>query len=241
MSNNNQTLISDSKVNKPIVLNCAICLEDIESNLQFLPCIHPFHDECINGWLHEQPVCPICKVPVYVNTADQLARYNQHKSQLDMIADEEARFFQQISAGLYNTEQPVDHSDHGHGDSGRVPLNEIPIENHVNQPTPNHLHDVRDNIRIQYLNICANLHEQFINIPSDDPDHNYEGSVLNIINSINETYNDISDSDDNNLPDLEYSDGINQITSRDILNIDLNQINEEIISNINNEQEFSDD
>jgi hypothetical protein len=110
MSNDKQPPDSVCKVHKSKVLNCTICLEDIISDLRFLPCIHAFHGECINTWIREQPVCPICKVPVYVNTTDQLDRYNRHKSHQDRIADEEAMFFQELSADVYNNEPRVDYS-----------------------------------------------------------------------------------------------------------------------------------
>lgn len=49
--------------------NCAICLTDIEANPVFTPCIHPFHDECIDKWItqniHEEKIpCPICKFDI---------------------------------------------------------------------------------------------------------------------------------------------------------------------------------
>ena len=58
------------------VINCQICLEDIENDIDFLPCIHGFHSDCINNWIKEKPICPICKVPIYINTPELLNLYN---------------------------------------------------------------------------------------------------------------------------------------------------------------------
>jgi hypothetical protein len=44
--------------------NCSICLMDYEDGEKFrhLPCSHMFHPECIDKWLEQKPVCPVCKV-----------------------------------------------------------------------------------------------------------------------------------------------------------------------------------
>jgi hypothetical protein len=81
------------------VLNCAVCLDDITENPEFLPCIHAFHTECINSWIKEKPLCPVCKVPIYISTPDQLTRYNEYKTQMDRAREEESKFFQDLSAG----------------------------------------------------------------------------------------------------------------------------------------------
>jgi hypothetical protein len=130
-------------LNKPKVLNCAICLEDIESGVQFLPCIHPFHEDCINGWIREQPVCPICKVPVYINTLDQLDRYNHHKSHSDRIAEEEAKFFHRVSAGAYDVRMPDDHDRRGAISNG-IDNRTASLVNMITRLMPMHPHDPRD-------------------------------------------------------------------------------------------------
>lgn len=42
---------------------CSICLEDIESNPVYTPCIHGFHEQCINKWIAEKKYDPIIKCP----------------------------------------------------------------------------------------------------------------------------------------------------------------------------------
>lgn len=83
--------------NKKIV-NCTICLEDIEDNIEFLPCIHGFHYNCIKKWINQKPECPICKISIYITTSDQLENYNEYKRHIDLADQEEAKVFHQISA-----------------------------------------------------------------------------------------------------------------------------------------------
>ena len=72
---------------------CTICLEDILTDIEFLPCAHAFHQECIAGWVSSHPTCPICKIPIYVNSPEQLHLYNHHKNRQDRMAEQESRFF----------------------------------------------------------------------------------------------------------------------------------------------------
>lgn len=44
-------------------LNCPICLEDYleEDILRKMPCDHFYHQECIDQWLKNNSLCPVCK------------------------------------------------------------------------------------------------------------------------------------------------------------------------------------
>jgi len=44
---------------------CSICLEDFEVGqmVRTIPCFHSFHTKCIDQWLREKAICPICKNP----------------------------------------------------------------------------------------------------------------------------------------------------------------------------------
>ena len=46
-------------------IECVICLEDFVDGeeLRVLPCNHAFHVACIDEWLLERPLCPLCKAP----------------------------------------------------------------------------------------------------------------------------------------------------------------------------------
>lgn len=45
---------------------CAICLEPFQVNemVKMVPCLHRYHLKCIDTWLREHAICPICKFPV---------------------------------------------------------------------------------------------------------------------------------------------------------------------------------
>lgn len=47
---------------------CAICLVDFQESDEIipLPCDpkHYFHPECIEGWLKNNNICPLCKTPI---------------------------------------------------------------------------------------------------------------------------------------------------------------------------------
>ena len=42
---------------------CAVCLMSLQSSdmVRLLPCVHCFHQKCIDKWLQRSAVCPTCK------------------------------------------------------------------------------------------------------------------------------------------------------------------------------------
>lgn len=41
---------------------CVICLSDLtRDNVDFLPCMHAFHRDCIERWRQQKNECPVCK------------------------------------------------------------------------------------------------------------------------------------------------------------------------------------
>ncbi len=48
----------------PHIPECIICLDDIEQNAYALPCAHVFHEQCVQAWLAQQNVCPLCNLAV---------------------------------------------------------------------------------------------------------------------------------------------------------------------------------
>jgi len=42
---------------------CSICIEEFQKGqrMKTLPCLHVFHDACIDKWLTFNATCPICK------------------------------------------------------------------------------------------------------------------------------------------------------------------------------------
>ncbi len=47
---------------------CAICLDKIEMDLVILRCGHPFHTNCIKGWIKNNNTCPFCRKIIIKNT-----------------------------------------------------------------------------------------------------------------------------------------------------------------------------
>ncbi|RNA31964.1 RING finger 11 [Brachionus plicatilis] len=45
---------------------CAICMIDFEikDRIKYLPCMHTFHESCIDAWLIRSLMCPCCMEPV---------------------------------------------------------------------------------------------------------------------------------------------------------------------------------
>ncbi|ETP08281.1 hypothetical protein F441_15719 [Phytophthora nicotianae CJ01A1] len=44
---------------------CTVCLSafQVNSPVRMMPCFHRFHPQCIDPWLQEKGLCPICKFP----------------------------------------------------------------------------------------------------------------------------------------------------------------------------------
>ncbi|MDV3193989.1 MAG: RING finger domain-containing protein [Sweet potato little leaf phytoplasma] len=51
--------------------SCVICLEKIEREEKIgilqMPCLHLFHENCINKWLRNSHYCPICRFEMPTN------------------------------------------------------------------------------------------------------------------------------------------------------------------------------
>ncbi|XP_039628209.1 RING finger protein 215 [Polypterus senegalus] len=49
--------------------NCAVCLEQFNNNqrLRVLPCLHEFHQDCVDPWLLLRQTCPLCKRSILGN------------------------------------------------------------------------------------------------------------------------------------------------------------------------------
>jgi len=60
---------------------CAICLVDFEENetLKQLVCNHHFHGTCIDTWILQQPVCPLCKGKIGENLKEMKSLFSKKK------------------------------------------------------------------------------------------------------------------------------------------------------------------
>lgn len=81
---------------------CTICIEDILTDIEYLPCAHSFHKECIDEWTKTNNTCPICKIPIYIVSPEHLRLYNYYKNIEEEEKKAESTFFHQISAGLFD-------------------------------------------------------------------------------------------------------------------------------------------
>ncbi|XP_075255322.1 E3 ubiquitin-protein ligase synoviolin A-like [Convolutriloba macropyga] len=43
---------------------CAVCREEMTTNLKKLPCGHVFHTHCLRSWFQRQQTCPTCRVDI---------------------------------------------------------------------------------------------------------------------------------------------------------------------------------
>ncbi len=70
---------------------CLICLDmiEIEHALYFLPCWHFFHEHCICTWLSRNVYCPLCRIPIFIETAEQMKSYEEYAA--SQIEDEKNR------------------------------------------------------------------------------------------------------------------------------------------------------
>uniref|UniRef100_A0A1I7TA90 RING-type domain-containing protein n=1 Tax=Caenorhabditis tropicalis TaxID=1561998 RepID=A0A1I7TA90_9PELO len=62
---------------------CAICMIDFEpgERIRFLPCMHSFHQECVDEWLMKSFTCPSCLEPVDSTILSSLTAHNMQSLQ----------------------------------------------------------------------------------------------------------------------------------------------------------------
>jgi hypothetical protein len=123
---------------------CTICIEPVIDDYHYLPCAHLYHSECINAWFksNSDQICPICKIPVYIDSHEQLDTYNSHKSLQDAQSTEDSAFLQRVSAGVYDNNTSVSSpygSDYRH--------DHLPISNMFNAVYLRYIANIPSNIR----------------------------------------------------------------------------------------------
>lgn len=182
----------------PKIIQCTVCQEDMEcetKDVEFLPCAHAFHKDCIADWINEHPTCPNCKIPIYINTHEQLDAYNFLKERMDRQSVLESQFFQRVSAGAYDN-------------VGSYNMEAPPVESNMidnintvtNTPNGNLLFSVnRDELRqlAQSGNII-DFTNNGVEI-SDDDINNYRDQAEEILNGARDILSAMTNSNVNNI------------------------------------------
>jgi hypothetical protein len=81
---------------------CTICIENINDDHQYLPCAHLYHSKCIDIWLKDNSLCPICKIPVYISSCEQLNLYNSYKKVHDQEYKDDMLYINRVIAMSFN-------------------------------------------------------------------------------------------------------------------------------------------
>jgi E3 ubiquitin-protein ligase synoviolin len=58
------TMFTDADVTTLTDNICAVCREEMTSNLKKLPCNHVFHTNCLRSWFQRQQTCPTCRIDI---------------------------------------------------------------------------------------------------------------------------------------------------------------------------------
>lgn len=170
--------------------NCIICIEDILTDIEYLPCAHSFHRNCINEWMESNNTCPICKIPIFISSPEQLRIYNYYKRIEEENKNAENQFFQQLSSGLFD----------------RV------ISNNQENEIPQNINSDQDENNNIYENIDRSDNILYAVIPSDVGSRNNNTMSLfdilfgrqaslnadNVSNELNEINNIIENNNDDN-------------------------------------------
>ena len=66
MNNNSTRNLTKTKYKGKNKENCIICQQFVNFNDEviYLPCLHYFHVNCINNWINEKKICPICRASI---------------------------------------------------------------------------------------------------------------------------------------------------------------------------------
>jgi hypothetical protein len=207
---------------------CVICQEDYTTddndNITYTNCCHKFHTICINDWYATKlndPTCPTCGTPPYVQNIEQLNNYNNRKKLLEEVQRQESLFFQSLS----NQIPPNIISD-----DAQIQPNIISDDTQIQ---PNIISDdaqIQPNIISDDAQIQPNIISDDVQIQQDNNDVAFATAIYRILELRNymigiAVANNVDDND--NIDDVDDDDDdIYNIDDNDIYNIENDDIND---------------
>lgn len=66
---------------------CIICQEELKSDLIAIDCMHIFHTDCINHWIEQKSICPICKHDISIPIKPKKLNIDLEIKQTDLVND----------------------------------------------------------------------------------------------------------------------------------------------------------
>jgi hypothetical protein len=95
--------------------------------MQGLPCTHLFHNKCLSAWINVSPIrplCPNCKIPMDIQTPEQLVRYRRELHNQELLDARESQFNHRVSAGFFDRPTHAHHGPHGPGCACMRPIDD---------------------------------------------------------------------------------------------------------------------
>ena len=71
--------------------NCSICLLEYKNDddIMILPCMHYFHEKCINKWFIKEKICPFCKMIFFEKKNEYDENFNNYDNDSENENDSE--------------------------------------------------------------------------------------------------------------------------------------------------------
>lgn len=79
---------------------CSICITSMSGsqNLSVLPCMHTFHEACIQKWISSNPTCPVCRTRVENDDSNDFEIVNPDISSIDVLGLATTTFVEMVRA-----------------------------------------------------------------------------------------------------------------------------------------------
>jgi hypothetical protein len=205
-------------------------MEDIISDIEYLPCAHCYHGNCISEWLSTKTTCPICKISVYTTSPEQLLYTDD--SQINSLREMEMIFQTYILPNVTpeNIQSINNNNSYPSNNTHRSALRINTTNNSIRNDALNLL-NVIDRLYYHTNNIDAdfnNLDEMPELVNAEFEDHR----DLNIIRSINLANEMLANDNDNDVNlNINVNDNVNDVNLN--INDNVNDVNLNINDNVN--------